>query len=299
MKSLSKKYSSLYRAGWVLVNPDDVRVIDSNERLNEQMEAVGQLNRSLDGYDAGSEDDESSFTGLNPEQVEGLFGESENVFKERMTEAEEFFDETGMEGLAQEILEQAEGRLSAARTECHKMLENAQVEIDMAKRSAVDEGRELGYNEGLAKGIGEIEDMKAGLLAEKAKLRQDYEQLVDELEPRFIELITDIYEQVFSVELNEYAPIVKHLISNTLRASDETKAFVIRVSPDDYDYIIARREEIKENAATGEASIEIIKDQTLTSGACLIETTGGIFDAGFDTQLTGLNKKLRLLSYEK
>ena len=303
---------NLYRAGWVVVDPEDVRVINSNERLNEKMEVWGQPNRSLDEYDAG-EDDDMSFTGLNPEQVEGLFGEGETVIKaeteddypgdegyhEDYEHHEPSDDIQNMEGLTQELLDQAEESLAAARLEAESIIEAAQAEIEYAKRHAAEEGQKDGYSEGLGKAMAEIEAMKAELQEEKLKLIHEYETLVDELEPRFVELITDIYEQVFKVELKDCSRIVTHLIANVMRDSDENKSFIIRVSADDYPYIDSNRDKIRAEAAVGQVHIEIIKDQTLASGACLIETGGGVFDAGFDTQLAGLNEKLRLLSYER
>ena len=47
------------------------------------------------------------------------------------------------------------------------------------------------------------------------------------------------------------------------------------------------------------ANVEIIEDVTLNEGECLIETGGGIFDCGLGTQLSGLEKELKLLSYVK
>jgi flagellar assembly protein FliH len=314
MKSLFSKNHTLYRAGAVIVNPEDVRIIDSNERLTGKMEVWGQPNRALDAYDAGDENDEMEFTGLNPEQVEGLFGDGNSVIKAGPDEDNE--GDSGIsaddgsaedsseanlsgDGLALDLLEQAEERLSAARLEAEHILVSAQAESDFAKRMAAEEGHEQGYLEGLAKAMDEITTMKTEVHEERIKLHQEYEQLVADLEPRFIEMITDIYKQVFKVELKEKAHIVAHLAANAMRESDENKNFIIRVSTEDYPYLDQNRDKIRNEAAVGQAHIEIIKDHTLAAGDCLIETGGGVFDAGFDTQLAGLNEKLRLLSYER
>ena len=307
---MSNRRSTLLRAGMVVVDHEDVRVIDSNERLNEKMEVWGQPNRNLDGYDAGDEDDDMTFTGLNPEQVEGLFGDGQTVIKAEMNgeysgEDEEYgeyeapLEEAVTEDLSQELYEQAEQNLADARIEAERIIESAQAEIEFARRNAVEEGQEAGYNEGLAKAMADIEAMKVELQEERMRLHQEYEQLVDELEPRFVSLITDVYEQVFKVELKDCSQIAAHLIANAMRESGESKNFIIRVSAEDYPYIDQNRDKLRSEAAVGQVHIEIIKDQTLGSGDCLIETGGGVFDAGFDTQLAGLNEKLRLLSYER
>ncbi|MCL2719138.1 MAG: FliH/SctL family protein [Lachnospiraceae bacterium] len=304
MKSLFNKKSALFRAGSVIVNQEDVRVINSDERLNEKMEVWGQPNRDLDGYDAGDENDEMSFTGLNPEQVEGLFGEGDTVIKAGTADngevADEVFaDDGNMEDLSHELLSQAEERLSAARMEAENILVSAQAEADFAKRMAAEAGHEEGYLEGIAKAMDEITTIKAEVHEERIRLHQEYEHLVNELEPRFIEMITDIYEQVFKAELKDLSRIVIHLAANAMRESGENKNFIIRVSPEDYPYLDQNRDKLRSEAAVGQAHIEIIKDRTLAAGDCLIETGGGVFDAGFDTQLAGLNEKIRLLSYER
>jgi flagellar assembly protein FliH len=284
---------------FVAVDRDDVRVIDSNELLQEKMATWGQANRNLDGYDDEGAD---GFTSLNPEQVEGEdyigggFAEDGEVEEAEAESAAETAIHN-MEEHSQHLLQIAEDKLEAARVECDRMFVEAEAKINMMKEAAAEEGHEQGYKEGMEQAALEIEQLKASIHDEKLQLEQEYQQLVDELEPRFIDLLTDIYERVFEVDMKDYAPVVAHLLSNTIRQSDETRDFIVRVSPKEYDYVAAHRDEIKESAAVGQGSFEIIKDQTLAAGACLIETAGGVFDAGFDTQLQGLNAKLRLLSY--
>jgi flagellar assembly protein FliH len=296
MKSLYK--SNVLRGGFVAVDYEDVRIIDSNERLQEKMEVWGQTTRDIEPYDDGGE---MEFTSLNPEEVEGGFSFDEgNVMKGDLPEGEEEAAEPAAEDLAaqsQAILQEAEAKLAEAKIECERMVLNAKAEIEEARLAAVEDGRKHGYDEGHGRAAAEIEQLKADIQAEREQMEHEYEQLVDELEPQFIALVTDIYERVFAVDLKDYAPVVAHLLATTIRHSDETRDFIVRVSPNDYDYVVARRDEIKESAAVGKGSFEIIKDQTLAAGACLIETAGGIFDAGFDTQLENLNNKLRLLSY--
>jgi flagellar assembly protein FliH len=299
MRSLYK--SNVLRGVFVAVDYEDVRVIDSNELLQEKMEAWGQTTRDIEPYDDGG--GEMEFTALNPEEVDGgfSFDEDSSVIRGDLPEGEEE-EPAGptaedLEEQGRAFLREAEEKLAEAKIECERMVIGAKAEIEEARLAAIEEGRKLGHEEGHAHAAAEIEQMKADIDAEKEKLEREYGQLVDELEPRFISLVTDIYERVFAVDLKDYAPIVAHLLSTTIRNSDETRDFIIRVAPDDYDYVVARRDEIKESAAVGQGSFEIIKDQTLAAGACLIETAGGIFDAGFDTQLENLNNKLRLLSY--
>ena len=295
------KYRNLYRASWVYTDPEDVRVIDSNEVLNEKMMVWGSAERDLDGYAAP--DDDFDFAALNPAQIEGSY-DGANVIKGEGEADEEaqIMDAAAVvvdaEQRAKELIDEAEERLAHARSECEQMLKDAAEDIENRRLAAAEEGQRSGYNSGMEQATREIEAMKAAIQTERSELHSEYEQLVDELEPRFVALITDIYEKVFDTLLTNYTPIVAHLLTQTMRFADEAKEFIIRVSENDYEYLAAHRDEIRAESAAGSAKIEIIKDRTLAAGACLIETAGGVFDCGFDTQLAGLNKQLRLLSYE-
>ena len=100
------------------------------------------------------------------------------------------------------------------------------------------------------------------------------------------------------MELQSYREILAHLISSTLRKIDGSHDFMVHVSKDDYPYVSMQKKQITAQAASPNASVEIIEDMTLGKGECLIETEGGIFDCGLGTQLAELRQKLKLLSYE-
>ena len=60
-----------------------------------------------------------------------------------------------------------------------------------------------------------------------------------------------------------------------------------------------QKQALADGAAAGRGTVEIIEDISLRQGECMIETDGGIFDCGVDTQLAELTNRLRVLSYEK
>ena len=122
--------------------------------------------------------------------------------------------------------------------------------------------------------------------------------MIDELEPKFVDTITGIYEHIFHVDLHSYREVLCYLISATMRNTEDNKSFLIHVSKEDYPYVSMQKKQITAQAASPNASVEIIEDMTLGKGECLIETEGGIFDCGLGTQLAELRQKLKLLSYE-
>lgn len=284
---------NIYKSAWVVVQSEDKLVIDSNERIAEKMEAEARRRKRA----AAAESGEEGFTGgLSAERIDALeYGEDlgdGNVLKTP--------EDTEPEGPSlEEVRAQIDAELEAAREEVEQIKSIARTEIDAEKRAAIEEGRNSGYAEGLQMAQNEAARMKSELEAEKARLEAEYDQLIDELEPKFIDTITDIYRHIFNVNLENDKDILVHLIDSTLRRLDSSKTFIVHVSQDDYEYVSKQKKELTETAVGGRGMVEVIEDITLRKNECMIETDGGIFDCGVGTQLEELTKKLKLLSFEK
>ncbi len=284
---------NIYKSAWVVVQNEDTLVIDSNERIAEKMEAEARRRKRAAAVSAGEE----GFTGgLGAERIDALeYGEDAeggNVLK-----APEDMEPEGP--TLEEVRAQIDAQLEAAREEVEQIKSIARSEIDAEKRAAIDEGRNSGYAEGLQMVQNEAARMKSELEAEKARLEAEYDQLIDELEPKFIDTITDIYRHIFNVKLENDKDILIHLIDSTLRRVDSSKTFIVHVSQDDYEYVSSQKKDLTETAVGGRGMVEVIEDITLRKNECMIETDGGIFDCGVGTQLEELTKKLKLLSFEK
>ncbi len=189
--------------------------------------------------------------------------------------------------------------LDDAQAQIDEMNAAAQNEIEAKRRWAMEEGKKEGYEEGYRKGVSEAEEMKRQVMAERRRLEAEYEQLIDELEPRFIDTITEVYSHIFGIGLADNRDILVHLVDSTLRQVESSRTFIVHVSKEDYPFVNMQKQALTEGAAAGRGTVEIIEDLTLGQGDCMIETDGGIFDCGVDTQLTELNNKLRMLSYER
>lgn len=293
-RSLSK---NVYKSSWVRVSDEEKCLVDSNSRLEEriaQWETLRRTNESaMSQYDGSDEGEEAEFvSGIGGEEIDALFddGDRSNVIKAGAEEAGP--DLEAIRAEAQEILD-------SAQAQADEMIRNAQAEIEVQRRQAQDAGNKQGYNEGYQQGLSEVDDMKRALMEEKRQLEQEFEQLVEELEPEFIDTITAVYNHIFSVDLADNRDILVHLIDSTLRKVESSRTFIVHVSAEDYPYVNMQKQALVEGAVAGRGLIEIIEDIALIKGDCLIETDGGIFDCGIGTQLEELTRKLRVLSFEK
>lgn len=287
---------NIYKSSWVVVENDDKCVIDSNSRLVSRIEEREADKRRRAALEAGEEVDMDGFmSGLTGEHIdtqgyEGDGGES-NVLKAQ--------EDIPAGPTPEELREQAQAELEAAREEAEQIRRMASADAAREKQEAAEEGRRIGYDEGYQMAQSEAGRMRRELEEERSRMEAEYEQLIEELEPQFIDTITAIYNHIFQVELENERNILVHLIETTLRKIESSRTFIVHVSKDDYAYVNMQKKVLAEGAVGGRGIVEVVEDITLHKNECMIETDGGIFDCGVGTQLEELTRRLKLLSFEK
>ena len=234
-------------------------------------------------------------SGIAGEELDVLFSDGEgsgNVIKAAEAEAER-------EAAEAEARAEAERIVAEARAQALEIEKQARHDAEIQRASAVEEGMKQGYDEGYARGMSEADGLKQELAERRRQLEAEFEALLEDLEPRLIDTMTDVYSHIFGVDLSDNRDILVHLIDATLRKVESSKTFIVHVSAEDYPYVNMQKQTLMEGAVAGRGLVEIIEDIALGKGDCLIETDGGIFDCGLGTQLEELTKKLQVLSYEK
>ena len=126
-------------------------------------------------------------------------------------------------------------------------------------------------------------------------MQEAYQQQLEELEPRLVDVIADVFEQVFHVQFDDKKEILIYLIQNTILGIEDAKEFQIKVGVEDFTYLEKHKNEIQEKVGQS-VNIEVMADAGMTDGQCVIETDAGVFDCGRDVQLENLIKALRSLS---
>ena len=282
---------NLLKSGWIMVNTDEVRVIDSNRAIEEK-KILAEEEAQMDAM-AYSPD---SFDGEEPpaDAMDMLF--SEGIDAEALPPQPEM-----MQAQLQELQMQADEILSQAQAQAEEIRQQAQAMAGQDARTAYEnakkQGEQDGYREGLAKANAEAEAVRNEYAQKEQELLRQFNEKMEEMEPYLIQQLTDVYEHVFDVELSQYRNILQHLIANTLRTVEMSENYLIHVSEQDYSYVSMQKAQIIEDGCVKNATLEIVEDRTLNKNECLIETEDGIFDCSLSTQLTELKRKLQLLSY--
>ena len=289
--------SNVLKRHYTMVLEDDARIIDTNELIAQKLEAV--LGSIVASDEATDEEDAGGFLpGFEAQQVEALFGEQDaggfteempaNAAPESRREMAPIYDGPDPQQL-----------LAEAREEIDRMKADAAEEIERQRRAIFEEAKVQGLEEGKAMAMAQVAVKEQELEDFRRQLLSDYDKMLDEVEPRFIDTLTGIYEHIFHVDLYKYRDIIVHLINTALRKAEGTGDILIHVSKEDYPYVTMQKKVLLSGVATASSNIEIIEDVVLGRNQCMIETGSGIFDCSLDTELEELRGKLSLLSYVK
>jgi flagellar assembly protein FliH len=291
----------LLKSGWVYVNPENTRIIDSNKKAEEKLKEIAiELAKKC-----GDEPDfADGFTnGIKAVDVSELVGENAVVIggtKEDVENAQQAKAKV-------ELLEEAKAQIATMKQEATTQIEQERVKaIEDGKnegyQQGLEQGKAEGFEQGHQEGLEAVAQLKDELLAQneetKAKLEGEYQQKLREVEPKFIDTLTGIYEHIFHVSFKNSRDLIVYLIQNTMRNVEGAGTYLIHVSKEDFPFASMQKKELVKGTNINLDNVEILEDATLSKNECMIETGNGVFDCSLGTQLEALNEQLRLLSYE-
>ena len=267
-----------------VINKDE-RVIDYNDLIKKKIQAIMESKHNemdADGF----------INGLHADVVEELISDDDT--------ADALTDDAAMGE------QQAAASLEIANAEAERIIEEArlqaeQIIADANKNAdaAFEEAKQNGYYEGNEKAQEEMNIKQAQLEVEfdnkRKELEQEYNNLKESIEPELVEVITDVFRKVTGVVAEDNQEIILHLINDVMHNADGSRDYVIKVSPDDYEFLVNNQGKIY-CAMSREVNIDIVEDATLERNQCMIETNTGIFNCSLDIELNNLIKNIKLLS---
>ncbi len=291
--------SNLYKSSFYQVKNDKARVIDSNELIADKMQKLAEI-LEMDGDENFADD--FSF-GIAAEQVEALLGDegdagdlsqddlvSGNVIKEAPA------PRIDTDELIRQAQEEAERILDEAGAEAERIMDEARGAAEALRVQARNEGSKEGYEEGIKRAQAEFQVKEQALAEKERELEDEYNSRYEVMEKELVRDLTEVYEHVLGIDLSDQTNVVINLMKDAIKNIEGGRNFFVHVSPDDYAYVSAFKEEIL-NSVGGVDSVEIVEDVTLSASDCFVECESGIYECGLGTELALLKKELRLLSY--
>lgn len=188
--------------------------------------------------------------------------------------------------------------LTKAREEAMRLVEEAQFSIEQERTAVLLEAEKRGYQEGLEKGNTEADTIIGKANDYKSVTETEREAAITRLEPELVELIIRIVKKLISDTAKVNPQVVLHLIRQGLQQTSFTGDITLRVSKDDYDDVIAHKDDLLKSVEAG-TNLKFMKDAALSAGDCLIETPFGIIDSSLDMQFEEVKDSLRLILHEE
>lgn len=267
-----------------VINKDE-RVIDYNDLIKKKIQAIMESKHNemdADGF----------INGLHADVVEELISDDDTA--DALTEDAAMGEQQAAASLENTNAE-AERIIEEARLQAEQIIADANKNAD----AAFEEAKQNGYYEGNEKAQEEMNIKQAQLEVEfdnkRKELEQEYNNLKESIEPELVEVITDVFRKVTGVVAEDNQEIILHLINDVMHNADGSRDYVIKVSPDDYKFLVNNQGKIY-CAMSREVNIDIVEDATLERNQCMIETNTGIFNCSLDIELNNLIKNIKLLS---
>lgn len=180
--------------------------------------------------------------------------------------------------------------------EAKRVLAEAQRQADQMRQDAVRrgyaDGLEMGREEGMRYYQQAVESLRDEIQKLVDALLAERQRLWEEMEPQVIDLVLEIGRKVLREEIQARREATLSIIKHALRRVADAEHVRIRVHPDDLHIAREHREDFLA-ICDGVKQVEIVDDQRVGGGGCIIETPNGTIDASLRTQIQSIEKTLR------
>lgn len=252
---------------------------------------------------AGPESVYEEEEGLDPETLNALTGSEEGFtegfggFADSVSgDSDRIIGGHGGQAPAGSAGQNPDELLENARIKANSILAEANEEAANIREKAADDGYKEGFDKGMADSLVQYEQKVAELDAKLAANEQEYRDLLASIEPKMVEVITQVYAKVFSMGFYHNQDVLVALISKALLNADTEEKIIIHVSNEDYEDVMAAKDRLF-SAASFSVEPQIRPRDSLSSGQAKVETPYGIMDCSIDTELKELEQTLMLLSH--
>ncbi|PCJ63434.1 MAG: hypothetical protein COA79_01085 [Planctomycetota bacterium] len=202
---------------------------------------------------------------------------------------------------------EAQAILDAAKKQAEEMLSSTRAEIEKEKqekskegyeegyKKGFDEGIEKGHKEGEEKKVNEIQKDASFLIKNLENISKEFTdvkvELLQKAEADLIKLAIAIAEKIIKVNIDIDPQIVIENIKAAIKFTADKSNMQINVHSEDYKVVETYMIEFKKDIDELE-NINLIQNDTVDRGGCLITTLKGDVDQNISTQIDKIYQTL-------
>ena len=239
------------------------------------------------------------------EVLDKIYAEIEEIERKSQLTEELLHEAQETKAQAQKIKKQAQKIRDDARAESEKIVADTKLEAEKLLEKVRKEGYDDGYKEGKEQGIKDgkerIEDELADIVRQAndnaQKTIQDAKEQTAEYfiraEDDIVKVVMMAIEKILPQHFLDVPQVVLPVVREAINHVRDQKEIKIHVEPYSYDLILMARSEFQSMMTDGTAIVEVVSDEALKPGDCVIETPNGGVDARLSTQLDLIKKAVQ------
>lgn len=197
-----------------------------------------------------------------------------------------------------------------AKQKAAQTIERAQMESTRIHEAAKEEGYRTGFDKGYKKGLeeGRTEgrqqglDTARGMIDEAMDLKQSAlatkERAIKEAETEIIRIVIEIARKLIGQQIDINEETVLAPVRKALEKCAFSTKVVMKVAREDYEIVEQSKVRLLSEAETI-SQLEVVAEDTLSRGSCLLETDAGYINSGLEVQLNRIEQAFKeLFGYE-
>ena len=204
---------------------------------------------------------------------------------EEEKEEVQIFDVDNFDFLQRDERRRGDRRRGYRRIDDRNLVSRAQMEATSIKETAIKDG----YNKGLEQAQADIEELRESLrefFSYKEKVAKDIARDV-------LEIALDVAQTIIKKEVEQDKEILLNTVVDILKSNVKSDERVtLKVSPEDVEFVRMSIPDMLSIAQT-EAKISVIAQDNIEKGSVIVETSSGVVDASFKTQLDVLREAFK------
>ena len=193
--------------------------------------------------------------------------------------------------------EVAKKMIDDASERADRMLDDAEKEIKRATDQARKEGHAEGVQQGIEDGKKQGEDLVRQDMADiinqaNAQAQHTLEtaknaagEYMVQAEENIVRIILAGIEKILPQHFIDVPQVILPFVQNAVARVKDQKEVKVHVPAEAYDLVLMARDEFRAQLTDGTATLEVVADEALKPGDCVIETPNGGVDARLQTQI--------------
>lgn len=274
----------------------EIAEIERKEKLTEKTLLEAQENRQR----------AEKIKDLAEKHADELKIQAEEIKNAAEIEAKEIKAQAAeLKAQAEDLKKQANEILDSAHKDAEKIVEDTRKEAEQLLEKVHKEGYDAGYDDGKEQGIqdgkkkiqDDMDDVIKEVNAKAEKTLQDAKEQTSEYfiraEDDIAKVVMMAIEKILPQHFLDVPQVILPVVREAINHVRDQKQIKVHVEPYSYDLVLMARSEFQSMLSDGTAIIEIISDEALKPGDCVIETPNGGVDARLSTQISLMKKSIQ------